>query len=77
MYSKHDCARGSIANVNAPLTWDALKTQLNNDFVEGFVPMATGLAHAINAFYQLHNPGFFAQGFEAGRLFHVGCLALR
>ena len=77
MYGKHDCARGSIANVNIPLIWDALKTQLDNDFVEGFIPTATGLAHAINAFHQLHNPGFFAWGFEARRLFHVGRLALR
>jgi len=76
MDHKHNCARGRIANVAAPLTRDAFEAKLNDSLVESLVPTATCLMHAIDAFHKLHDPCFLTWGLKARWLLHVCCLTL-
>jgi len=64
-------------NVDAPLTRDVFEAKLNDSLMESLVPMATGLAHAIDAFHELHDPRFLTWGLKARWLLHVHCLTLR
>jgi len=74
---KHNCARGRVADVDAPLTRDAFEAKLDDSLMESLVPTATGLAHAIDAFHELHDPHFLTHDLKARWLLHVCCFTLR
>lgn len=47
-----------------------METPAFDGLVERLVPNVACLFHAIEAFYELHNPVLFARCFKAMRLFH-------
>jgi len=76
MDRKHNCARGRVADVDAPLTRDAFEAKLDDSLMESLVPTATGLAHAVDAFHELHDPRFLTYDLKARWLLHVCCFTL-
>ena len=70
MDSEDNCPGGRLTLVDAPFAWHSLEAPLFDSFVKSLVPYAAGLFHAIQAFHEVHDPVFFARGFEATWLFH-------
>jgi len=68
--AKDDGASGGPANVNAPLAFQSLETPLRDGSMQGLIPHAGGLLHAINALQELPHPIFLSGALEPGRLFH-------
>ena len=70
MYGKDCCTSGGGSFINAPLAGKSVETKIRDCFVEGLVPYATCLLHAVEAFCEVPYPRFFSRGLKTRGLFH-------
>jgi hypothetical protein len=75
--SKDGCTMGRLSTVDAPLVSEMLEAELSDCFMEGLVPYAACLLHAVKTFHETHYPVLFSGGLKARWLFHIHSLILR